>query len=452
VTAPETVPARVVDARNRPASAGPAAHSPQWGVAVVLALLFGVGAAVARRPDIAVFGALFALVAVSVPARFGRRHAPGLGFATGTGSDDPARGRRAVVFRDASGSDGAPALVAVRALAPGGRESALVATAAETVHLGVRVPLGGRRELLHYRVSAFSTDLGICRDEADTGVLTAMLQPQASPLGRLPIPAALRAHAGSHHARLRGGGTEIRDVGPLRHGDDRRHIDWRATARSTDAAGTPLVRRYLAPADAGVTLAVDSRVDVPARIAAWVDPSQDALRMVSSLQLTRAAAGSVAAAYTSRGDRVGLLDAFGFGAPLRPAGGHRQLELLRRRLAALAVPSTSLQPSRTPAPAPGSLVYFFSPLLEPDAASVPAHWVRSGHIVAVVDTLPEIDAAGLPAAEGQALALLLATRAAVRAELATEGIPVVPAGSLRASLELWTLQRARTRALPGAAP
>src|SRR6185312_8777741 len=224
------------------------------------------------------------------------------------------------------------------------------------------------------------------------------------------------------------------------------------TARSTDAAGTPLVRRYLAPADAGVTLAVDSRVDVPARIAAWVDPSQDALRMVSSLQLTRAAAGSVAAAYTSRGDRVGLLDAFGFGAPLRPAGGHRQLELLRRRLAALAVPSTSLQPSRTPAPAPGSLVYFFSPLLEPDAASVPAHWVRSGHIVAVVDTLPEIDAAGLPAAEGQALALLLATRAAVRAELATEGIPVVPAGSLRASLELWTLQRARTRALPGAAP
>lgn len=450
MTGQDAVPARVVDARNRPASAGPAAHSPQWGVAVVLALVFGVGAAVARRPDIAVLGALFALVAVSVPARFGRHHAPELRFATGTHRDDPARGRRTVVFRDTSVAGGAPALVAVRALAPGGRESALVATSAETVQLGVRVPLGGRRELLHYRVSAFSPDLGICRDEADTGALTAMLQPQAAPLRRLPVPAALRAHAGSHHARLRGDGTEIRDIGPLRHGDDRRHIDWRATARSTDAAGTPLVRRYLAPADAGVTLALDSRVDLPARIAAWIDPAQDALRMVSSLQLTRVAAGSVAAAYTARGDRVGLLDAFGFSAPLRPAGGHRQLELLRRRLAALTVPSTSLLPSRTPVPAPGSLVYFFSPLLEPDAGAVPAHWVRSGHLVAVVDTLPGINATGLPAAEAQALELLLATRAAVRAELAAHGIPVVPAGSLRESLELWTVQRGRSRTVPGA--
>lgn len=447
----DVAPARLVDARNRPAAAGPPAHSPQWGVAVVLALVFGVGAAVARRPDIAVIGALFALIAVSVPRHFGQRHAPGLGFAPGTSRDAGTAGRRPVIFRDRSGDDDGPALLAVRALAPGGRESALIATAAETALLGVRVPLGGRRDLLDYRVSAFSTDLGICRDESTTGVLTALLQPQPEPLRRLPVPAALRAHAGSHHARLRGGGTDIRDIGPLRPGDDRRHIDWRATARSTDAAATPLVRRYLAPADAGVTLAIDSRVDIPARVAAWVDPSLDALRMVSSLQLTRGAAGSVAAAYAARGDRVGLLDAFGFGAPLRPAGGHRQLELLRRRLAALAVPSTSIQPSRTPAPAPGTLVYFFSPLLEPDAASVPAHWVRSGHIVAVVDTLPDPDPTGLPAAEAQALALLLATRAAVRVELAEEGIPVLPASNLRESIERWGLQRARSRTVPGGA-
>lgn len=452
MTGPETTPARLVDARNRPATAGPPAHSPQWGVAVVLCLLFGVGAAVARRPDIAVIGSLFALIAVSAPRRFGQRHAPVLGFAPGTYHDAASGSRRPVIFHDNSQlADAGTALLAVRALAPGGQESALISTAAETAWLGVRVPLGGRRDLLDYRVSAFSTDLGICRDESTTGVLTALLQPQAEPLRRLPVPTALRAHAGSHHARLRGGGTDIRDVGPLRHGDDRRHIDWRATARSTDAAATPLVRRYLAPADAGVTLAIDSRVDFPARVAAWVDPSLDALRMVSSLQLTRAAAGSVAAAYTARGDRVGLLDAYGFGAPLRPAGGHRQLELLRRRLASLAVPSTSIEPSRTPAPAPGTLVFFFSPLLDPDAATVPALWVRSGHIVAVVDTLPEPDPAGLPAAEAQALALLLATRAAVRAELAEEGIPVLPASNLRESVERWGLLRARSRTVPGGA-
>lgn len=445
-------PARLLDARNRPAGAGPAARSPQWGVAVVLALLFAVGAAVARRPDLAVFGGLFALVAVSTPHRFSQRHAPGLGFVPDTVRDGARGARRAVAFSDQAGTaDAAPALMAVRALAPGGRESALIATTAETTLVGVRVPLGGRRDLLDYRVSTYSPDLGISRDEATTGVLTAMLQPQAEPLRRLPVPSALRAHAGSHHARLRGGGTEIRDIGPMRPGDDRRHIDWRATARSTDAAATPLVRRYLAPADAGVTLAIDARVDIPSRVAAWIDPSLDALRMPSSLQLTRRAAGSVAAAYAARGDRVGLLDAFGFGAPLRPAGGHRQLELLRRRLAALAVPSTSIEPSRTPAPAPGSLVYFFSPLLDPDTAAVPAHWVRSGHLVAVVDTLPDPDATGLPAAEAQALSLLLATRAAVRAELAREGIPVLPADNLRESLEQWALQHTRSRTVPGGA-
>ncbi|WP_417234092.1 hypothetical protein [Arthrobacter sp.] len=228
-------------------------------------------------------------------------------------------------------------------------------------------------------------------------------------------------------------------------------MDWRATARSTDAAGPPLARPSPAPAAAGVPLAIDARVDIPSRIAAWIDPSLDALRLSSSLQLTRSAAGSVAAAYASRGDRVGLLDAFGFGAPLRPAGGHRQLELLRRRLAGLAVPSTSIEPSRTPAPAPGTLVYFFSPLLEPDTAAVPARWVRSGHIVAVVDTLPVPDDTGLPAAEAQALALLLATRAAVLAELAGEGIPVLPAGNLREAVEGWSLQRARSRTVPGGA-
>lgn len=451
-TGQEAPPARLADARNRAALLRAPARSPQWGVAVVLALVFAVGGAVARRPDVAVLGALFALVAISAPVRFGTRHAPTLSFDVAGLPETADPARRTVAFRDAGPADGGyPALMAVRAVAPGGRESGIVATTAEAVALGIRVPLGGRRDLLAYRASAFSPDLGACRDEADTGTLGAMLQPQPAPLRRLPIPAALRAHAGSHHARLRGGGTEIRDIGQLKPGDDRRHIDWRATARSADASAIPLVRRYLAPADAGVTLALDVRVDIPARVAAWVDPALDALRMTSTLQQTRTAAGSIAAAYAAAGDRVGLLDAFGFAPAVRPAGGHRQLELLRRRLAGLAVPQTSVQPSRLPTPAPGTLVYFFSPLLEPDAASVPARWVRSGHVVAVVDTLPEPDATGLPAAEAQALALLLAVRAAVLAELAAEGIPVFPADGLRESIEGWGIQRARAGTVPGGA-
>ncbi|MDN5879353.1 MAG: DUF58 domain-containing protein [Arthrobacter sp.] len=419
-------------------------------MAVLLALLFGVGAAIARRPDVAVLGALFALIAVSTPRRFGNRHVPTLEFDRSVHAQVTGGTRRRILFRDA-GPDPrtVPALMVVRAVAPGGRESALIATTAETPGLGIRVPRGGRRDLLAYRVSAFSPDLGICRHESQTGKLTAMLQPSPDPVRRLPTPSALRAHAGSHHARLRGGGTELRDVGPLRPGDDRRHIDWRATARNTEASGMPLVRRYLAPADAGVTLAIDARVDFPARVAAWIDPSLDALRMVTSLQLTRSAAGSLAAAYLARGDRVGMLDAVGFSSPVRPAGGHRQLELLRRRFAALAVSSSSILPSRLPTPAPGTLVYFFSPLLDHDVASIPARWARAGHVVAVVDTLPDPDATDLPFSEAQALTLLMATRGAVRAELAAEGIEVLPATVLRESVERWGLARSRANSLPG---
>ncbi|MGO2532393.1 MULTISPECIES: DUF58 domain-containing protein [Micrococcaceae] len=441
---------RLVDTRRQPAVAGPAARSPQWGVAVLLALLFGVGAAIARRPDIAVLGALFALIAVSTPRRFGNQHVPTVEFDRSTRGPLLGGARRRILFRDAANNTQAgPALMVVRAVAPGGRESAVVTTTAESTGLGIRVPRGGRRDLLVYRVSAFSPDLGICRHEAETGKLTAMLQPQPDPVRRLPIPSALRAHAGNHHARLRGGGTELRDVGPLKPGDDRRHIDWRASARSTDASGIPLVRRYLAPADAGVTLAIDARVDFPGRVAAWIDPTLDALRMETSLQLTRSAAGSLAAAYLARGDRVGMLDAVGFSSPVRPAAGYRQLELVRRRLAALMVSASSFLPRRLPTPAPGTLVYFFSPLLDHDVASIPARWVRAGHIVAVVDTLPEPDATDLPFSEAQALTLLMATRAAVRAELAAEGIEVLPAAGLRESVERWGLSRARANSLPG---
>ena len=89
--------------------------------------------------------------------------------------------------------------------------------------------------------------------------------------------------------------------------------------------------------------------------------------------------------------------------------------------------------------------------LEADAAAVPANWVRSGHVVAVIDTLPDIDPTGLPTAESQALVLLLATRAALRAELGEEGIPVLSARNLREAIERWGLQRSRSRTASGGA-
>ena len=135
---------RLVDTRRQPAVAGPAARSPQWGVAVLLALLFGVGAAIARRPDIAVLGALFALIAVSTPRRFGNQHVPTVEFDRSTRGPLLGGARRRILFRDAANNTQAgPALMVVRAVAPGGRESAVVTTTAESTGLGIRVLVDG---------------------------------------------------------------------------------------------------------------------------------------------------------------------------------------------------------------------------------------------------------------------------------------------------------------------
>ncbi|MDN6300658.1 MAG: hypothetical protein L0J68_10350, partial [Micrococcaceae bacterium] len=70
-------------------------------MAVLLALLFGVGAAIARRPDVAVLGALFALIAVSTPRRFGNRHVPTREFDRAVHAQGPGGTRRRILFRDA---------------------------------------------------------------------------------------------------------------------------------------------------------------------------------------------------------------------------------------------------------------------------------------------------------------------------------------------------------------
>ncbi|MET1035130.1 MAG: DUF58 domain-containing protein [Arthrobacter sp.] len=448
--------------RSEPARLAAPARSQGWGIAVVLALALGVGSVVAARPDVAALAGLFGLLCVSSRSALPSGSAPTLSFGhrvpsadggeegDGPGGEDTGDGRRVATFGDpverrAGGA--APArgpLLVLRGRAPGSVESAVVCAAGESVGVALRMPYAGRREILSYAVSTASADLGLCRDESEPGALVAAREPAPVPLRRLPLPARLRSHAGAHHGPLRGGGSAVRDLDRLRPGDDLRRIDWRATARSAETDGVPLVRHHHAPADAGLVLAVDARADVPQLVAGWINPEDVTLSAVSSLQLTRAAAGTLAAAYLSSGDRVGLMDPFGFSAPLRPAAGFRQLEILRRRLAALGVPPSSLLPSRPASPPPGTLVCLLSPFLETDAADRLAQWFRSGHVVAAVDTLPRLDTEGLTVSQARALAVLLAGREASLARLREEGIEVLPVDALAESLDSWSVRRARS--------
>lgn len=60
---------------------------------------------------------------------------------------------------------------------------------------------------------------------------------------------------GLHPSFFTGQGVELHDLHPYQHGDDPRHIDWRATARR----GTPMSKRYIAERNRSLCLIVDRR-------------------------------------------------------------------------------------------------------------------------------------------------------------------------------------------------
>lgn len=65
----------------------------------------------------------------------------------------------------------------------------------------------------------------------------------------------VRADAGRFRSRRHGVGTDLDSVGPWQPGDDRRHIDWYATART----GQPQVRRHFMEAQRPTLIALDLR-------------------------------------------------------------------------------------------------------------------------------------------------------------------------------------------------
>jgi uncharacterized protein (DUF58 family) len=130
------------------------------------------------------------------------------------------------------------------------------------------------------------------------------------------------AFAGGYRSAFRGGGIEFEESRPYVPGDDVRHLDWNALART----GSPYVKRFREERDQTLLLVLDV-----SRSMAFGSTGR------SKAALAAHAAALLAGAATRAGDRVGLAS---FSEALReelaPERGERRLFPLLARLAQVA--------------------------------------------------------------------------------------------------------------------
>ena len=100
------------------------------------------------------------------------------------------------------------------------------------------------------------------------------------------------AFAGGYRSAFRGGGVEFEESRPYVPGDDVRHLDWNALART----GTPYVKRFREERDQSVVLVLDA-----SRSMAFGSAGR------SKAALAAHAAALVAGAAARAGDRIGLV-------------------------------------------------------------------------------------------------------------------------------------------------
>lgn len=208
-----------------------------------------------------------------------------------------------------------------------------------------------------------------------------------TPIVSLPLPRRLQGLTGTHDSARPGDGGEFRDVHPFHPGDRLRRIDWKATARLGRNPGDLYVRRSAATADATVFLVLDSGSDVGESVADWPGASPT-LSGVTSLDLAREAACSIAAGYVRAGDQVAFHDLTATGRSVPRGSGARHLQRVLRAIVMTTATGRPFTRHRAPIVPQGALLYIVSPWLDDETARLAALWRGSGHRVIAVDVLP----------------------------------------------------------------
>lgn len=269
------------------------------------------------------------------------------------------------------------------------RELIVARRAGSIGELAGAVPLlhSGPQELVRFDYRFLGVDAMSASLPQEPIVGERVVPPSQTMIDALPLPRRLQAMTGMHESVRLGDGGEFRDIHPFTPGDRLRRIDWKATARRGQSASELYVRRTNALADATVLIVMDSRDDVGEQIAQW--RSNVAVdKGVSSLDLAREAASSIAGAYIASGDRVGFQDLSSRARMIPHAGGGRHLWRLMKAIEVTAPSTIAFAYQRPPIVPPGALVYLLSSLLDDQPVKLALTWLGNGHRVIAVDILP----------------------------------------------------------------
>jgi uncharacterized protein (DUF58 family) len=236
--------------------------------------------------------------------------------------------------------------------------------------------------------------------------------PRPERLRSLLRPHSLRPRFGSLVSRAAGAGLEFADIREFSPGDQRRHVNWKATARR----GRVHVNLFHPEWSSDVVLLVDTFTEVTGDTR-------------SSLELAVSAATSAAIEFLRRRDRVGLLTLGGTIQWLLPGMGIRQLyrivdSLMQTELAfSYGWPGAEAIPPRVIPP--GALLVALTPLVDRRIAAILLDLRARGHDIAVVEISAD---ALLPATPSQreqlARRLWRLHRIAIRYRFQQAGLPV----------------------------
>lgn len=243
-------------------------------------------------------------------------------------------------------------------------------------------------------------------------------------LPQLPLSPRLTGLHGNHEGRRQGQGGDFRDIHQFVPGDELRRVDWRATARMARRPGDLFVRRTNTMSDASVVIAMDTAEELGAVVATW--GSGDLERSgVTSLDLARQAARSIAAATIDAGDRIALHVLVHGGRSLRSGAGARHLSRVDAAIAATGQAGEDQRFRRTPPVPHGSVIFVLSTFFDGAASDIALTWRASGHRVVAVDILPELDRTRLSREQQVALRTVLAEREDVLHDLENAGVDAV---------------------------
>jgi uncharacterized protein (DUF58 family) len=359
-------------------------RSPGLMTGAAAALLLAAVGLVASRIDIAVLSVpLVAAVALS----WDRRPAPDDKATVTLSLEDS--GDSDIGYRLDIAPPRRVETIVLRYSVLGGEAREFVVASPLTGELAGTVPLlhSGPQEVVRFDYRFLGADAVEASTPQEPIIGERVVAPSQMTIRSLPLPHRLQGMTGAHESARAGDGGEFRDIHPFTAGDRLRRIDWKATARHGQNAGDLYVRRTNALADATVLIVMDSRDDVGEQVAEW-SRNTAAKKGISSLDIAREAASSIAGAYIAAGDRVGFQDLSSRARMIAHAAGGRHLWRLLRAIEITAPSATPFQHRRPPIVPPGALVYLLSSLLDDQSVNLALTWRGNGHRVIAVDVLP----------------------------------------------------------------